>query len=138
MAGPVLLDTNILLRHILADHPDHSPKATAYFQRIEQGNIEAQLTDTVIFETVYVLQRLHRVPRADIRDALLEILKFSHIRLANKRALRQVFDLYVNTPALSYADCYHAVLVTQRGLAGLVSFDRKFDRVQGLTRLEPN
>jgi predicted nucleic acid-binding protein len=137
MSEVVLLDTNILLRHILADPPDHTPRATAYLQRIEQGDAQARLTDTVIFETVYVLQSLHRVPRPDIRDAILTILRLSHIRLSSKRMLREVFDLYVSTPSLSYADCYHAVLTKRLGLAAIVTFDRKFDRVPGLVRVEP-
>ena len=138
MATPVFLDTNIIVLHILSNDPIQSPLATAYFQRIEQGEIEARLTDTVILETVYVLQRLFHVPRPDIRDAINGILKFPGIRLANKQRVREALDLFVNTPTLSWADSFHAVMTQRLGLAGIVSFDRGFDRVPGLKRIEPS
>jgi hypothetical protein len=31
------VDTNIFLRHLQADHPEHSPCATAYLARLERG-----------------------------------------------------------------------------------------------------
>ena len=138
MALPLFLDTNVIARHVFGDNPIQSPKATAFFQRIEQGEVEARITDTVILETIYVLQRLYHVPRTDIRDAINGVLKLPGIRLANKQRVRQALDLYVNTPTLSWADSFHAVLTQRLGLPGIVSFDRGFDRVPGLARVEPS
>ena len=53
----MFLDTNILLRHLLQDHPEQSPRATAYLARIEEGELRARIADAVIFETVFALQR---------------------------------------------------------------------------------
>lgn len=137
MDAPVFLDTNILVLHVVGNDPVQSPKATAYFRRIEQGEIEAHLIDTVIIETIYVLQRSFRVPRAEIRDAINGILKFPGIRLANKQLVRDALDLFVQTPALSWADSLHAVTAQRLGLAGIVSFDKGFDRAPGLNPIEP-
>lgn len=57
--------------------------------------------------------------------------------LPGKRSYHQVFELYIGERRLSFADCYHAVVVERYGLRGIVSFDRDFDRVPGLTREEP-
>ena len=59
------------------------------------------------------------------------------LRLPGKRAYRQVFDLWVSQPRLSFADCYHVVFVQRHKLAAIVTFDQDFDRVPGLTRREP-
>ncbi len=91
----------------------------------------------VVFETVFVLERFYQMPRADIHDHLVPLLELPAIRYSGRRRVREFFDLYVNRPALSFADCLHAVLVMRQGLAGIVSFDRGFDRVPGLNRLEP-
>lgn len=66
-----LLDTNILLRHLLGDNSQQSPKATAYLQRIEQGALRVRTADTVIVETVFTLQRSYQQPKAKIREILL-------------------------------------------------------------------
>jgi uncharacterized protein len=132
----LFLDTNILLRHLLDDHPDHSPRATAFLARVERGEVRVRSSDTVLFETVFTLQRHYRQPKAAIRDALLPLIELPGIVLPGKRRYRKVFDLYVDLN-LPFADAYHAMLVEHLELDGILSFDREFDRVPGITRDEP-
>jgi predicted nucleic acid-binding protein len=84
-----LLDTNVFLRHLLADHPIQSPRATAYLARIEQGELRVRTTEIVVFETVFNLQRLYKQPKATIRDALLPLIELPGIVLPSKRRLRE-------------------------------------------------
>jgi predicted nucleic acid-binding protein len=135
MAIP-FLDTNILLRHLLQDHPEQSPKATAYLARIENGEVRVRVAETVIFETVFTLQRQYGQSKAAIRDDLLPLIELPGIVLPGKRRLRQVFDLYVELD-LPFVDAYHAVLMKQLKLAEIVTFDKQFDRVSGIERVEP-
>jgi predicted nucleic acid-binding protein len=130
------LDTNIFLRHLRQDHPDHSPRATAYLARIEAGQTRARTADTVVFEAVFTLQKLYGQPRAAIRDALLPLIELPGIVLPGKRRLRRAFDLYVQAN-VSFADAYHATLVESLDLAEIISFDQGLDRIPGLTRTEP-
>ncbi len=136
MAVP-FLDTNILLRHLLQDHPKQSPRCTAYLARIEQGDVKVRIAETVIFETVFTLQRQYGHPKAAIRDSLLPLLELPGIVLPGKRRFRNVFDLYVDLN-LSFVDAYHAVLMRQLGLNDIVTFDKQLDRVPGVKRMEPN
>lgn len=136
MALP-FLDTNVLLRHLLGDHPEQSPRATAYLGRVEQGEVKVRTADTVVFEMVFTLQRHYGHSKASIRDNLLPLLELSGIVLPGKRRLRQAFDLYVDLN-LPFADAYHVALMQQLGLEHVVSFDRDFDRVPGVRRVEPD
>lgn len=131
------LDTNVLLRHILADHPEHSPRATALIETIERGTRAVRITDTVIFEAVFTLERFYRVPRTTIRDALQPILELSGIVLTGKRRYRDVFTLYVAQPGLSFADCFHLIIARDEHLSVMLSFDQKMDRLPGVERREP-
>jgi predicted nucleic acid-binding protein len=115
MALP-FLDTNILLRHLLQDHPDHSARATAYLARIERGEIRVRTSEIVLFETVFTLERRYRRPKSQIRTTLLLLLELPGIVLPGKRRFRRVFDLYVDLN-LSFADAYHAVVMAQLGLS---------------------
>jgi uncharacterized protein len=135
MATP-FLDTNLFLRHLRQDNVDHSPRATAYFTKIECGEIQVRTSDLVVFETVFTLQRGYKQPKAAIRDALLPLLELQGIVLPGKRRYRRVFDLYVNQN-ISFADAFHAILMKQLKLTDVVSFDTDFDRVPGITRSEP-
>lgn len=135
MATP-FLDTNVILRHVLGDHPQHSPRATAYLERVERGEIQVHLADTVVFEVVFTLQRQYHHPKTRIRDAILPLIELPGIVLPGKRRFRRVFALYVGLN-LSFADAYHAVVMQQSKLDQIVSFDQGFDRVAGIKRLEP-
>ena len=137
MAGLPLLDTNPILRHALDDHPDHSPRSHALFARVEQGQERLRLTDAVVFEAAFTLERFYKVPRVAIRTTLLDIIQLPGLVLPGKQAYRQMFDLWVSQPKLSFADCYHVVFVQRHNLPAIVTFDQDFDRVPGLTRREP-
>ncbi len=130
------LDTNVFLRHLLEDHPDQSPRATAYLLSIERGEVTVRISEIVVFETVFTLQRRYGKPRANIRDAVLALLELPGILLPGKRRLRRVFDLYVDRN-LSFADAYHALFMERLGLTQVVSFDEDFDRIPGLDRVMP-
>ena len=136
MAAIAFLDTNILLRHLRQDIPQQSTKATALIERIEQGQLKVRTADTVVFETVYTLQRTYKVAKADIRANLLPILELPGVVLSGKRRFRRVFDLYVNLN-IAFADAYYAVLMQQWKLSEIVSFDQELDEVPGIRRVEP-
>ena len=129
------LDTNVFLRHLREDHPDLSPKATAIFGRIERGELKVRTSDTVIFETVFSLQRSYNQPRERIADAFLPLIEFPGIILPGKRVYRRGFALYRSSP-LGFADCYHVALMEGLGIAEILSFDADFDRVPGIKRRE--
>lgn len=134
MALP-FLDTNVFLRHLRQDDPLFSPKATAILTRIEQGDLRVRTADTVVFETVFTLQRFYQQPRASIADALLPLIELPGILLPGKRAYRRVFALYRSTP-LGFADCCHVVLMQRLKLTEILSFDTGFDKIPGIKRRE--
>jgi predicted nucleic acid-binding protein len=135
MAQP-FFDTNVLLRHLLQDHPEQSPRATAYIERIEQGELQVVLSDIVVFESVFLLERRYRQPRAKIQELVLDFVELPSVILPGKRRYRAVFALYVNH-RLPFADAYHVVLMRQLKLTDIVTFDQEFDTVPGITRLDP-
>jgi predicted nucleic acid-binding protein len=130
------LDTNVFIRHLLGDHHDHSPRATAYLQRIENGELRARITDIVIFEIVFLLERTYHQPKAAIVAALLPLITMPGIILPGKRKFREVFTLYVELN-LPFADAYYATLMRKQGATEIITFDRDFDRIPGITRQEP-
>lgn len=133
--APAFLDTNVLLRHLRQDVPDLSRKATALIRRIETGDLLVRTSDTVIFETVFSLQRSYRESREQIAAALLPIINLPGVVLPGKRHYHAVFALYTSR-SLGFADCYHVVLMRRLKLTEILSFDSDFDGVPGITRRE--
>lgn len=129
------LDTNVFLRHLRQDDPVLSPKATAILARVEQGEIRVRTSDTVIFETVFTLQRSYKQPRDRIAEALLPLIELPGIHLPGKTLYGNAFDLYRQSP-LGFADCYHVALMQRLGVTEIFSFDGDFDHIPGIVRKE--
>ncbi len=134
MKPSVFLDTNVLIRHLLQDDSAQSPKASAFLKTIEDGIIAVATSDTVIFETVFLLERHYRRGREQIRDALLPIIYLPGIVLARKSSLAKVFDLYIELN-IPFADAHHAVQMERMAIRQIASFDEDFDKIPGVTRL---
>ncbi len=130
------IDTNVLVRHFTQDNAILSPKATAYLTCVGLGDMNIRLADTVVFETVFLLERTYKQPKNLIRQALLALIGFPGAIAPNKARLRATFDYDVNLN-ISFADAYHAVLMAEDGLSEIATFDRDFDRVPGIRRIEP-
>jgi predicted nucleic acid-binding protein len=138
MAGLPFLDTNVILRHTLQDHADHSPRAAALIQRIETGDQIVRTVDAVIFEAVLTLERTYKVPHPTISSGLLKLLSLPGVQMRGKTRYRRVFELYCTYPKLSFADCFCVAVMERWGLTDLISFDQDFDRIGTITRTEPN
>jgi uncharacterized protein len=132
--APTFIDANVFLRHLTQDHPRFSPAATEFLERIQRRELAARISDIIVFEVVFTLQRAYRQPKAHIRNLVLPIIELPGIELPGKQRYRKIFDLYVNLN-ISFVDAYHVVLMEQLGLQEIASFDTDFDRVTSVRRV---
>ena len=131
------IDANVFLRHLLQDNVEQSPRASALIDAIDRRQRRVQTTDTVVFEVVFVLQKLYHLERAEIAEGVGDLVNLAGLVLPNRRVYGTTLERYVSHRGLSFADAFHSVLV-QRELGGaLISFDHDFDRFEGITRIEP-
>ena len=136
MAGELFLDSNVVLRYVLRDHPDHTPRAAALFAKLGQNEIGAQATASVIFEMVFTLDRQRKIPKPRIRSTVLDLLALPGLTVSERPRLEQALDLFVSLN-IPYIDAYHAAAMNDLGCTQILSFDRHFDRVPGIERVEP-
>jgi uncharacterized protein len=130
------LDTNIFLRHLTGTPSDQALRATAYFEKIERGEIKVVTTYIVLFEAVFTLARTYKLNKEQIRDALLPLFELPNIHIEGKRKLRKIFQIYIKKN-ISFVDAYHTVLMETKKIDEVVSFDRDFDRIEDIKRIEP-
>ena len=130
------LDTNVIIRHVMSDHPDHSPRASNLIARIQAGEARVEISDTVIFETVYLLERTFGIPKADVRSALQPLIELPGMMLTGKSRMLRALEFYTNHN-LPIADALHAAITETLDPPEIISFDRHFGRVATITRSEP-
>ena len=132
------LDTNIFIRHLANDHPVQSPACLRLIREIEQGLVSAWTSNLVVAEVVFVLSSnsFYNLDRATIRGLILPLINLPGISLPNKHLYAAAFDLYVQLK-IDYTDAYNAAIMLHRDNLEIYSYDRHFNRVPGITRLEP-
>lgn len=133
---PRFLDTNVLLRYFTRDDEAKASRALALLTRIERGEERVATSHAVIFETVYTLQRFYNVPRERIRALIAPLIALRGLQLSDKAVYEPAFDLYV-ARNISFADAYNAAYLRAAGLSEIYSWDTDFDKIDGLTRVEP-
>lgn len=131
------VDTNILIDHLVGENPDMRSRSTGLFARVRTGELTIVMSDSVIFEACWVLSKRYRVPRAEIRDALTAIALLPGLSLEHRDVILDALDLWARENPLSFADCYHLLYTRHLGLTQIYTFDRKMNRLPGVTRVEP-
>ncbi|MBX3070466.1 MAG: type II toxin-antitoxin system VapC family toxin [Thermomicrobiales bacterium] len=138
MIPTAFLDANILLRHFLSDHEEHSPSASRLIARIESGAVTVRISESVIFETVFTMSKTYAVPRVVTSGLVLPFIDQPHVVLPGKAIFHDVFPLWANTQRLSFPDSYHVVYAKRYGLTQFLSFDQGIRSIEGISRVEPD
>jgi len=117
------------------EHP-HKARSLTLLRRVVEGEVEAALDAEVLQEILHRYRALNRWREGGetydlARKVFLRIFPVTVEVLDRARVL---LDEY---PELMARDALHAAVVQWHGLEGICSFDRDFDRIQGLRRIEP-
>jgi predicted nucleic-acid-binding protein len=106
-----IVDANVILRYLLADHPELSAKAKDFFDGVRSGERGAYVLESVVVECVYVMQRIYQVPRQEIAEKLTDLLGFRGIGGDQIPLLRSALRLYDQTN-VSFVDALIAAIWT--------------------------
>jgi predicted nucleic-acid-binding protein len=127
----VLLDTNVLVRHLTGDPPEMARRATRFLATED----ELVLVDVVLAECVYVLQSVYEVERPRIAAMMRAALAMPTVSADTQLFLRalEVYEL----DRLDFAEAYLVARAELTSLAAIASFDKAIDRVESVRRLVP-
>ncbi len=69
-----LIDTNLIVRHLVQDHPEHAAKAGKLFEASDQGELTLVILPAVLAECVFVLESFYEHSRPEIAEALKDLI----------------------------------------------------------------
>lgn len=131
----ILVDTNVVMYAAGAEHPSKAP-AVSFLERAAAGELVAMIDSEALQE---ILHRYRSIGRWDdgkrVYDLARKVLPLT-IPIDDEvtdRA-RELMDQY---PRLIARDAVHAAVVLTRKLEGIATFDRDFDGIRGVKRIEP-
>ncbi|PIU28270.1 MAG: VapC toxin family PIN domain ribonuclease [Candidatus Hydromicrobium americanum] len=132
------LDANVILRYLTCDDPKKAEKCYELFQKVKRGEIKLITCEAVIAEVIYVLSSpsLYNLPRDKTSSLLLPIINLKGIKLPQKRLYIKALDIY-SSKNIDFEDALIVAYMERRKIKEIYSYDRDFDKVEELKRLEP-
>ena len=130
------VDANIILRYFTKDPPDMAEASLKTFSDAQDGQICLILIPITVAEVVWVLESFYGYTKEQIAIKITQFLHSDGIEVIDLDILIQALSLY-NEKNIDFADALLAVYALSRGPNLIYSFDRHFDRIPGITRLEP-
>jgi predicted nucleic-acid-binding protein len=117
-----IIDANIVLRYLLKDEEKSFTKSS---QIIESDNV--RLTNEVIAEIVYVLEKVYSVPKVEIADVLSMFVEMVNILIDDKQLILEAFRFY-GKHNLDFVD---AILLSYNKVRKykIITFDKKLNKL---------
>ncbi len=97
----IYLDTNIILRYLLEDHPELSPQA----QEIFDSETQLFICDGVCAEIVYVLSKVYRVEREVIKITIVDLIHKSNVFVNDTQVIIKSLAIYTRNN-IDYIDSF--------------------------------
>jgi uncharacterized protein len=131
----ILVDSNIFMYASGGEHP-HRTSCLVFLDRIAERDVRAVIDAEVLREILYRYISLGRwvEGRSVFDNARILLGDVLPVTAEVMDVARRLADEY---PGFRARDAVHAAAVVVYGLKGICSFDRHFDRIQGLSRMEP-
>jgi predicted nucleic-acid-binding protein len=116
------LDTNVVVRFLVQDHPAQSKKAAALFSSFT-AEIPGFISLLTLAEVVWVLRSCYQVSRVDIADMVQEMLISRDIQFEHADLLPTLVRNYRDGRA-DFSDYAIAAIHRHSGCTKTVTFDR--------------
>jgi len=130
------LDTNIFIRFLTDDVPEKVDACEEIFKKAVEKQETLFTTDLVIAEIVWVLESFYELQKNEIQDKVEKILNTPNLICPHKDLILNALILY-SEKNIDYIDACNALILKENGIEELYSYDKHYDRIDWLTRLEP-
>jgi predicted nucleic-acid-binding protein len=124
--GRRLVDTNLIVRFLVQDHPKHARAATKLFEASDRGDLILVILPAVIAECVFVLESFYKHNRAEIARVLSAMISSPGVQLTDAALHLDALNRY-GASKMHFVDCIIAAHAAASGLP-VATFDGDFKR----------
>ncbi|MDT3698243.1 MAG: PIN domain-containing protein [Thermincola sp.] len=129
------IDANIILRYLTNDVPDQAMRAEKLLKRIDEGTENVFLPDIILADIIWILEGYYKQTKENIREWITAILSLQGLAFSDKDMALEALDIYVDKKT-DWSDAFTASQMLQREITEIYSFDKHFDRIDGIARIE--
>ena len=119
-----LIDTNLIVRHLVQDHEKHARAAEKLFDASDRGELIILVLPVVLAECVFVLDSFYGRPRADIASALGTLISSPGVEISDAAVHLDALNRYRQTK-IHFVDCLIAATAAAQNTP-VATFDHDF------------
>jgi len=97
--------------------------------------MHVELKLIVLFQVIFVLKSFYKIPKENISNGLIELLKYKGITIKEKKIVQRALELW-RDKNVEIVDCYLIACLEKDAQNLLYSYDRDFDKFK-INRIEP-
>ena len=128
------LDTNVLARYLVQDHPGQSRRANTIIENALADEGRLHVDTIVLCELVWVLRTAFRLDRVTVAAALLQLVDAAQLSLDDRDLVRAAAERYRQGPG-DFADYVIGLRNRAAGCETTLTFDRAHRRDELFTLL---
>lgn len=125
------LDTNIVVRWLVADDAEQTAAVARYLADAHQRAERLYLPVTVVLELEWVLRSRYGFDKASVITALDGLLSAQDLDVQHEDAIERALWLYRPAGAPDFADALHTALAALAQRGPLVTLDQRAARLDG-------
>ena len=130
------IDTNIFIRFLVNDIPRKADACEKIFKNAVAKKETLFTTEMVIAEIIWVLESYYDLSQKEAQEKVEKILNTPNLICPRKDLILNALTIY-GEKKIDYIDAYNALILKDKGIKELYSYDKHYDRMDSLTRLEP-
>jgi predicted nucleic-acid-binding protein len=119
-----LVDTNLIVRHLVQDHQKHAKAAGRLFDACDRGDVVIVVLPPVLAECVFVLESFYEHPRGEIASALGILISGPGVEINEVAIHLDALDRYRKTK-VHFVDCLIAATASAENMP-VATFDQDF------------
>ena len=128
------LDTNVLVRFLVADDEAQAARARSYIERAIAAGETLYINRIVLVETVWILTRCYRQPRPAVADTLERILLAAEFEVEEKQLAWEALHEF-RRGAADFADTLIGAVNRVAGCSTTATFDKEAGKLKGFSLL---
>lgn len=119
----IALDTNVLVRFVVADDAEQAARAKALVVKATSGDQKLFVSDVVLCEFVWVLESVYRFPRGVVVRTLERLLAVRALAFRDSAALARSVEAFSRGKG-DFADYVILAHAREAGCDAVATFDR--------------
>ena len=127
------VDTNVLVRYLVADDAAQFDKARRLIRRETAAGRSVMVSQLVLLETEWVLRSRYDLDKVEIADVFGALLDAADVALEDEAAIEEALYLWRDASA-DFADCLIGARNRRLGCTATATFDARAARLPGFIK----